>query len=627
MQIIEGVRQRKFLWDARRTLLFCVFCLTYLVAQHAPAQTELLIDNEPHYSLSTHFSALQHHGVGLTLEQAIQLQAQGEFSKADTLSASVTNFGLTRAQVWLYQGFTTGNSVPERWILEVAHASLDSVDLYIAPEGSSYLHQHAGDLVPFVDKRFPHRHHLFELQLEPDTRYQIFIKTSSAGTLSVPVSLWQPDALWAEDQFSYTFLSAYYGLLGGLMFYNLFLFLSLRDKLYLIYVAFVGFLALGQAGLAGLTGQFLWPSNAMLTHLSPTGGVALAGFFGTLFAQRFLGSTPRSLYMHWVMPLLGVVFALCFLITLFVSYFAGAVIVNVTSLLFALSALIIGGVSLYRGQPGARFFVLAWVSLLVSILVMASHNLGLLPSNGFTSNALMFGSAAEMLLLSLALADRINSMQRAQDLAQQEALAVNRKMVDALRESERRLESRVTERTVELKQANEELTRNKVLLEEQANHDALTGLANRKLLNDRLEQAQLRSQRTGQRFALMVADLDRFKQINDRFGHMAGDQVLVEVAQRLKAHLREVDTVARVGGDEFVLLLESVGSREAMQTLQHKLLTEVIKPLPIGGYDISVGMSIGMAVYPDDATNAENLFQLADKQMYSLKPDAASKVD
>jgi len=320
-----------------------------------------------------------------------------------------------------------------------------------------------------------------------------------------------------------------------------------------------------------------------------------------------------------VMPVLGVVFAACFLITLFVSYFFGAVIVNITSLLFALSALFMGGVSLYRGQPGARFFVLAWVSLLLSIVVIALHNLGGLPSNGFTSNALMFGSAAEMLLLSLALADRINSMQQAQDRAQQEALAVNRKMVEALRESERQLEFRVAERTVELEQANEELTRSKVLLEEQANHDALTGLANRKLLGDRLNLAQMRSQRNKQKFVLMVVDLNEFKQINDRYGHMAGDRVLVAVAQRLKAHLREVDTVARVGGDEFVLLLESVGSFEAMELLQRKLLAEVAKPIIIDDQAISVGMSIGMAVYPDDAPDMDSLFQLADKQMYSLK--------
>lgn len=614
--------------DIRQVLVLCLFTALYLVTQHSAASSDqLVIGDAASYELSPHFTALKHDGPALSLEDARRRYAAGEFSTADPLSRSVTNFGLTRSQVWLQQNFVTAADMPQRWLLEVAHSSLDTIDIYIAEEGSTFLHQHGGDRVPFADKPLPHRHHLFELSLKPDTRYSLYVRAASSGTLSVPVNLWQPDALWADDQVSYALLSSYYGLLVGLMIYNLFLFVSLREKLYLVYVIFVASLGLGQAGLAGLTGQFLWQHNALLTHLSPTGAVSLAGILGAYFVQGFLGSTPRALHMQWVMPALGVVFGVSFVSTLFFSYFLGAVLVNVSSLIFALCALFMGGVSLYHGQPGARFFVLAWVSLLLGIVVLALHNLGGLPSNGFTANALMFGSAAEMLLLSLALADRINSMQKAQDLAQQEALAVNRKMVGALRESERQLESRVSERTVELKQANDELTRNKVLLEEQANHDALTGLANRKLLTERLQQAQLRSQRTGQRFALMVADLDRFKQINDRFGHMAGDQVLVEVAHRLKAHLREVDTVARVGGDEFVLLLESVGSREAMQRLQHKLLTEVTKPVPIDGQDVSVGMSIGMAVYPDDAADAENLFQLADKQMYSLKPDAASNAD
>lgn len=618
MQKIE-VARRNLPRNVRQALLSAILLLACLCPQLMAANPDVIVGDEAHYPLSRHFSILQRSGPEFSLEEVLEKQERGEFHAMDPESTSSTNFGLTRDHVWLFQSFSTTDDVPERWFLEVAHASLDNVDVYLAAQGSSFSHEHAGDQIPFAGKPFAHRNHLFELKLEPDTRYDLLIRADSAGTLSVPVNLWQPDALWAHDQHSYTFLSAYYGLLGGLMFYNLFLFLSLRDRLYLIYVGFVALLALGQAGLAGLTGQFVWPHNALLTHLSPTGGVALAGVFGAMFVQRFLGPTPRRLRMHWVMPLLGAVFAVCFLITLFVSYFVGAVVVNITSLLFALSALFMGGVSLYQGQPGARFFVLAWVSLLLSIVVIALHNLGALPSNGFTSNALMFGSAAEMLLLSLALADRINSMQKAQDRAQQEALAVNRQMVEALRESEKQLETRVAERTVELEQANDELTRNKVLLEEQANHDALTGLANRKLLGDRLNLAQMRSQRSKQKFVLMVADLNGFKQINDSHGHMAGDRVLIEIARRIKAHLREVDTVARVGGDEFVLLLESVDSFDAMEGLQRKLLAAVAKPIEIDGQNISVGMSLGMAVYPDDAVDIESLFQLADKQMYSLK--------
>jgi diguanylate cyclase (GGDEF)-like protein len=256
---------------------------------------------------------------------------------------------------------------------------------------------------------------------------------------------------------------------------------------------------------------------------------------------------------------------------------------------------------------------------------MALHNLGLLPSNGFISNALMYGSAAEMLLLSLALADRINSLQRLQDRAQQEALKVNREMVDALRENERQLESRVTARTAELEQANDELTRNKALLEEQANHDALTGLANRKLLKDRLLGAQVRSQRNQKSFALLVIDLDRFKQVNDRFGHIAGDEVLIQVSRRLQTHLREGDTVARIGGDEFVVILESVRSRDTIRILQGHLLADVARPILLGEQqEVSIGMSIGMAIYPEDTTDIESLFHIADQLMYAVKQTDAA---
>lgn len=598
-----------------------MFLLFLLAAQAVAAESKPPPSIGPHssYALSTYFASLHNAGPELSLPEAIALSDQ--FDDAVSQSISATNFGLTRDEVWLHLEFTTQEAVPERWLLEVGHASLDRVDLYFAEQGGEYQHQHAGDLLPFNAKALPHRHHLFELQLQPSKRYSLYLRVSSQGTLSVPVTLWQPDALWASDQYSYSFLSLYYGLAAGLLIYNLFLFFSLREKLYVIYVAFVAFLALGQAGLAGLVGQFLSPNSALLTHLSPTASVSLAGLFGAIFVQRFLAGTPRRLKMHWVMPALGTVYALTFLCTLFVSYFYAALVVNITSLLFALTALAMGAAALYRRQPGARFFVLAWISLLISILVMALHNLGVLPSNAFTANALLFGSAAEMLLLSLALADRINGIQLAQDRAQQEALTVNREMLVALRENERLLESRVAERTLALEAANSQLTLSKRLLEQQANHDALTGLANRKLLTDRLQGATLRAKRNDSSFALMMIDLDWFKAINDQHGHQAGDRVLIEVANRLKASLRDVDTVARVGGDEFVLVIESVSNHEALAVIRHKLQQVVLQPIHLSGdLWVSVGMSIGVAMFPDDAQDIDLLFTLADRAMYSSKP-------
>lgn len=602
-------------------LAWVLACLLSVVSSLAWGQqtSGLLVERQDSYSLSRYFSSLQNASAPLTLEQVISRRA--EFKAADPESVAATNFGLTQNEVWLHLDFATGDALPSRWILEVGHASLDAIDLYLAEQGGSYRHEQAGDLLPFSTKTLPHRHHLFDLQLQPDTTYSLYLRVTSEGTLSVPVTLWQPDALWRSDQLSYSLLSLYYGLLGGLLVYNLFLFLSLREKLYLIYVPFVAFLALGQAGLAGLVGQFLVPDNAFLTHLSPTASVSLAGLFGAIFVQRFVGQTPRNLRLQWLMPAIGSFYALTFVCTVFVSYYHGALLVNLTSLLFAVAAMVLGGVSLYRRQPGARFFFLAWIFLLTSILVMALHNLGVLPSNAFTANALLFGSAAEMLLLSLALADRINSIQTAQDKAQQDALAVNRDMLSALRENERLLESRVAMRTLELEEANTQLQLSKRLLEQQANHDALTGLANRKLLNDRLQGAVQRARRQQSGFALMVIDLDWFKAVNDQHGHQAGDRVLVEIARRLQSCLRDVDTVARVGGDEFVLIIESIDDQSAVSVIRDKLRQAVLQPIQLdNGTRVSVGMSIGVALYPQQAQDIELLFSVADRAMYSSKP-------
>tara|TARA_R110000737_G_C14483009_1_gene468862 strand:- start:284 stop:970 length:687 start_codon:yes stop_codon:yes gene_type:complete len=226
-----------------------------------------------------------------------------------------------------------------------------------------------------------------------------------------------------------------------------------------------------------------------------------------------------------------------------------------------------------------------------------------------------------MLLLSLALADRISDIQHSRDQAQALSLHIRQQMLENVRESERLLEARVTERTLELEQANKQLQQSQQLLEQQAKYDPLTGLGNRSLLAERLQEAQARADRRQTRFALLVADLDRFKNINDRLGHAAGDEVLVEIARRLNASVRATDVVARMGGDEFILVLESVGDHADLPKLHTKIREAICTPIVLsGGETVSVGVSIGSAFYPDDAANATLLFNHADRAMYDEKP-------
>ncbi|WP_412480556.1 putative bifunctional diguanylate cyclase/phosphodiesterase [Azonexus sp. IMCC34839] len=156
-------------------------------------------------------------------------------------------------------------------------------------------------------------------------------------------------------------------------------------------------------------------------------------------------------------------------------------------------------------------------------------------------------------------------------------------------------------------------------LEYQATHDPLTGLPNRNLLQDRLHQAMRLAQRQGTQGALAFVDLDNFKFINDSLGHGAGDRLLVEVARRLKACLRDSDTVARYGGDEFVLILGDHGGLSETLHILHRIQEIVASPINIDGHELRVNCSIGVSVFPDDADDLEALLRHADAAVHHAK--------
>jgi diguanylate cyclase (GGDEF)-like protein len=181
-----------------------------------------------------------------------------------------------------------------------------------------------------------------------------------------------------------------------------------------------------------------------------------------------------------------------------------------------------------------------------------------------------------------------------------------------VREQMERLEHVITLRTTGLEAANRQLRH-------LATHDALTGLPNRVLLDDRLMQAIAHADRDGRSFALLVCDLDRFKLVNDSLGHHAGDELLQEVARRLTGLVRSVDTVARFGGDEFVLLVNSIQDPEDAKRLAGRAIESLQAPVRIAGIDVHTSPSIGIAFYPADGNSIEALTAHADAAMYCAK--------
>jgi diguanylate cyclase (GGDEF)-like protein/PAS domain S-box-containing protein len=154
-----------------------------------------------------------------------------------------------------------------------------------------------------------------------------------------------------------------------------------------------------------------------------------------------------------------------------------------------------------------------------------------------------------------------------------------------------------------------------------AHHDTLTGLPNRALFNDRLKQTISLAKRDSREFALLYLDLDKFKPVNDALGHAAGDELLKAVATRIRRQLRDSDTVARVGGDEFIVILPDIRKREDAESVARKIIAALATPFQLGSQkqSVDIGTSIGIAVYPADARDADALVKAADTAMYRAK--------
>jgi diguanylate cyclase (GGDEF)-like protein len=165
---------------------------------------------------------------------------------------------------------------------------------------------------------------------------------------------------------------------------------------------------------------------------------------------------------------------------------------------------------------------------------------------------------------------------------------------------------------IERKRAEERLTH-------LAQYDQLTGLVNRTLFRDRLIHAMARSKRLQQPMGLMLLDLDRFKSVNDTMGHDAGDQILKAVADRLRECVREVDTVARMGGDEFTIILEALSHEDDITTVAQRITKSLTEPFPLKNQRVSIGVSIGITVYPLDDHEIDDLLRHADAAMYRAK--------
>jgi PAS domain S-box-containing protein len=403
----------------------------------------LALGAQDRYDLSRSFAWLEDPGGRLSLHDVQAAAARFQPMPAGGPGA---NFGLTRSVIWMRIELRPPPDANPRWLVEVGYPPLDRVELYVPDGNGGYQWQVGGDLLPYAARALPHRNHVMPVDLPPAATSTLYLRVNSEGTVSAPVRLWRPAALWQADQLNYAALSLYFGLLIGLLLYNLLLFVSVRDIGYLIYVGFVAAMGLGQLALTGIGYQFIWPEAVWWNSVSPPVGLTTAALFGLAFARNFLSSDVRmrAIDRRLLLPQM-VGWALSLTAALTLPYRVSSLLTTVLAPISVATMVAVGYISIRRGFAGARLFFTAWALLLVGVFTLFLHNTGVLPSNWFTSNALLIGSALEMVLLSFALADRINVARRFKEAAQAR-IAAERAMVETLSRSQQHLKGLLEER-------------------------------------------------------------------------------------------------------------------------------------------------------------------------------------
>lgn len=532
------------------------------------------------------------------------------------------SFGYTEDTYWFHIRLNNEEQLQQALFLEIAYPVLDLVNVFLVRKGEVVSTYYLSDKQPFNDRPIHHRHFVVPLELSAVAQYDLYLQVQTTSSMQVPLILWQQSSFMEEEQSNLLFHGLYYGIALVMVFYSLFLYLAVRERAFLYYVGHITCMPLFMACLHGLAPQFLWPEfpwwndQAIIFFLSGT------LLFGCLFTVRFLSIYHHNHPVaHGISMVLVALTGLLMLSAFFVPYAATIRYAINVAMICCATMLTLGIIRWSKGDQTARYYTAAWVFVLSGGIVLALSKFSLLPRTLLTDNAAQVGSALAVILLSMALADRLNKEKRAAFEAQREVLAQERKVrlaqEDALaiqREANLMLEARVRERTQELELLNQQLL-------ELSATDALTGLKNRRYFEHSFQAAYVRAYRLKSPLSVLVLDIDHFKSFNDTNGHMVGDDCLRIVAQTLRGALcRSQDLVARYGGEEFVILLPDTDRAGAMRVAE-KIRQAVEKTeFLMGGRRLPVTVSIGVATHiPTAPDRQHDLFQKADEALYEAK--------
>jgi len=551
--------------------------LMLLPAQAAEAIAEVIVldDRIPSLQAWPAVTLLSDPAKNLTAEQALARLA--EFTPPKSAYATL---GLRKDAVWLRIPVEVPASAVGRWVLDIDYPPLNRIDVHVVRDGQILQRLHLGNLQPYSKRPVGSRSHAAGLELMPGARTELLLRVETVGGMVLPITLNRSAAFHTRAMGEQMLQGVLNGLGLCLLLYSLAQWLSLREPLFAKYALLISGSLLFSLLQFGVGGQYLWTDNVWM-ELHAGGLAALMAACGSfLFVEQVLAEPDSNRWFSRLMKggaVLAVVSALLHAFDLIDTHIVTAI---VGSLGLAPAVLGLPGAirRQRRGDSVGGYFLVAWLAYFIFTAITVAVIKGQIGVDAWTAHAFQIGATIDMLIFMRVLGLR----------------------------------------TLAIKNAAQQATHERDLLHSLAHSDALTGLANRRGLSVGLNAA-LDKRQPDRLVAVFLLDLNGFKQVNDRYGHEVGDELLVAVGRRLQARLHDSDLVARLGGDEFIVMCSDLLHEQQAIELSQRLSDSFERPFKLGKHSCHVGVTVGHALAPRDGLDARSLIKQADAAMYRGK--------